>query len=263
MPPAFASGAALYALDQIIRANPPWLGALAMRQALTAAAACARILRLNADAPTLRDTLHLTRAGDDPGPAGRLYRLWRAFAARPPRLARISIAEAASTFGTGEAGAEIIALLEADCDVAAALNWPLALPLTASVILDPALLDPGLLDPALRGAGDTGRQRAGGRRWEERQRAAIGLAAVKAHAEAVTLQRRAAVLTAAVGQLRTRASERGLALILADDAAAPWRMAEPGGLGSDRAARRFCERLHQAGALRLLTDRPTFRLYGL
>jgi Protein of unknown function (DUF1403) len=35
------------------------------------------------------------------------------------------------------------------------------------------------------------------------------------------------------------------------------------GLGSDRAARRFCESLHGLGALRLLTDRPTFRLYGL
>ena len=253
VPPAFADGAALFALDQIIRANPPWLGALRLRQALKAAAACARILRLNADEAALRDTEYLTRPGDDPGPVGRLYRLWRAFAARPVRLAIETIDAAAKEAGPEDAGREIIALMLSDLDLAAALGWPIPVPLTATVIFD----------PALRGTGGAPRQRAGGTEWPKARQAVLGLAAVKAHAEAVTLQRRAAVLIAAAGRLRTRAAELGLTIILADDAVAPWRMAGQGGFGSDRAARRFCERLRETGALRLLTDRPTFRLYGL
>ena len=253
VPSAFASGGALYALDQIIRADPPWLGALRLRQALKAAAACARILRLNADEAALRDAEYLTRPGDDPGPAGRMHRLWRSFAIRPIRTTGEIIDAVAEEAGTGEAGHEVAALMRADLDLAAALGWPIPVPLTATVIFD----------PALRGTGGAPRQRARGTEWTKRRQAVIGLAAVKAHAEAVTLQRRAAVLIAAAGRLRTRAAELGLTIILADDAVAPWRMAGRGGFGSDRAARRFCETLHEVGALRLLTDRPTFRLYGL
>ena len=87
-----------------------------------------------------------------------------------------------------------------------------------------------------------------------------------AHAQAVALSRKAHALTRAASTLRTRDGGRGVGLILADDSVAPWRMAgkdDNGGLGSDRAARRFCESLHGLGALRLMTDRPTFRLYGL
>jgi hypothetical protein len=47
-----------------------------MHQAL-AAAETARLLRLREDEPALRDAHHLTRPGDDPGPAGRLHRSWR------------------------------------------------------------------------------------------------------------------------------------------------------------------------------------------
>src|SRR5215207_2508907 len=82
---AFAAGAALLALDQIVRAEPPWLGALRQRQALAAAAASSRLMRLPADEAALRDAHHLTRAGDDPGPSGRLHRAWRGLAARPAR----------------------------------------------------------------------------------------------------------------------------------------------------------------------------------
>jgi hypothetical protein len=48
--------------------------------------------------------------------------------------------------------------------------------------------------------------------------------------------------------------------LLADDAIAASGL---GGLGSERAARRFLERLVALGALRELTGRPAFRLYGL
>ncbi len=83
---AFAAGAALLALDQIVRADPPWLGGLRMRQALAAAAGSARLLRLREDEPALRDAHHLTRPGDDPGPAGRLHRNWRGLTMGRTRL---------------------------------------------------------------------------------------------------------------------------------------------------------------------------------
>src|SRR4051794_41728609 len=103
---AFAAGAALLALDQIVRAEPPWLGALRQRQALAAAAVSSRLMRLPADEAALRDAHHLTRAGDDPGPSGRLHRAWRGLAARPARAE--AAAGLAQALGLGSsAGAEL------------------------------------------------------------------------------------------------------------------------------------------------------------
>jgi hypothetical protein len=128
-------------------------------------------------------------------------------------------------------------------------------------------------DPVWREGRERRPFRASGEGWEARRMAVIGLAASPAHALAVDLARRAAIMTRASAKLRTRDGGGGLALILADDCVAPWRMAKGSGdhkggqrkegLGSDRAARRFCESLDAIGALRLLTDRPAFRLYRL
>src|SRR3954469_25039991 len=57
---AFAAGAALLALDQIVRAEPPWLGALRQRQALAAATVSSRLMRLPADEAALGDAHHPT-----------------------------------------------------------------------------------------------------------------------------------------------------------------------------------------------------------
>jgi hypothetical protein len=51
-----------------------------------------------------------------------------------------------------------------------------------------------------------------------------------------------------------------LALFLSRDAVAPTALTS---LRSDRAARRFCDRLVALGAVRELTGRDTFRLYGI
>jgi hypothetical protein len=255
------AGVALFALDQIIRADPPWLGALRMRLALEAAVASARLLRLSADEAALRDAEQLTRSGDDPGPAGRVHRIWRSFAARPARLAGETAEARAAEIGAGAGAEEVIALLQADSDLATALGWHRPLPLVATVIAD----------PLWREGRERRAFRVGGEGWVARRMAVLGLAAARAHGLAVELARRADVVTLAAGTLRTRDGGGGLTLILGDDCVAPWRMTAPGrgkgdarqGLGSDRAARRFCESLHAMGALRLLTDRPTFRFYGL
>ena len=79
------------------------------------------------------------------------------------------------------------------------------------------------------------------------------------------LERRAARLIAAAAALRVKGADRGVAAMLADDVVAAADLARPGAaaLGSDRAARRFLERLVELGALRETTGRPSFRLYGL
>ena len=249
----FAAGAAVFALDQILRADPPWLGCWRMRLALRAAVAAARLLRLDADEAGLRDALHLTRPGDDPGPAGRIHDLLRRWASRPLRLAMETEAELAAETGGGQGASELAALLAADRALAERLGWGQPLPLHLAVI-HRADLRSGL---------DCRRPRADGAEWETARHAALLKGAVAAHAEAATLARKAETLATAAASLRTRDEGRGLALVLADESVAPWRMAGRDGLGSDRAARRFCESLHARGALRLLTDRPTFRLYGL
>jgi Protein of unknown function (DUF1403) len=253
VPAALAEGAALFALDQIMRTDAAWLGVLRMRLAIRAGVVTRKLMRLNADEADLRDAVHLTRAGDDPGPAGRLHQLWRLFASRPTRLATQTIDTLGAAVGSGDAGREVVALMQADYDLAVALGWPVPMPLAAAVILD----------SALRRNDDGKRSRAGNAGWPEHRQAVFGLAAVQAHAEAIVLQRRSAVLAAAVDRLRTREAVHGVAMILADDSVAPWHMVGPRGMGSDRAARRFCETLAGQGALRLLTDRPSFRLYGL
>lgn len=78
--------------------------------------------------------------------------------------------------------------------------------------------------------------------------------------EAADLARRAARLKEVAPKLRARGAEEAVALFLSRDAVAPTALAS---LRSDRAARRFCDRLLELGAVRELTGRDTFRLYGI
>jgi hypothetical protein len=280
---AFRAGAAFLALDQILRADPPWLGSFRMRQALLAAAASVRLLRYRDDARTLRDAEHLTRAGDDPGPAGRVHRAWRWLAARPARFEAATIERLCAGLGVptqatpvltlGEiegtpvaaaaraaahvvqasaslapAEAETLALMVADLVLALGFKWAVPVPLLAAAIAH----------PSFRRAGR--RPAPGDSDWEARCYPAYALAAAEAHARAIELMRRADRLGSITAQVRTRNREQGLALLLADDVVAPASLC---GLGSDRAARRFCERLAELGGIRELTGRATFRLYGL
>jgi hypothetical protein len=260
----FAAGAAAHALDAVVRAAPLWLGCWRMRLTLKAAVSAARLLRIEADEPSLRDALHLTRPGDDPGPAGRLHAALRRWADRPLRLAEETEAAMLAEAGEGRGAAEFAALLAADRGLGERLGWALPLPLHLATIHD----------PALRRGREGGRPRADEPGWEQARHAVLLAGAIAAYAEAVSLERRAEALTTCFAHLRSRdGGEAALRQVLSDDSVAPWRMAGAGeegergaakrGLGSDRAARRFCEGLHATGTLRLLTDRPTFRLYGL
>src|SRR5277367_494322 len=96
---AFLAGAALARLDQIVRENPRWAGVWRQRLALQAAAASVRRAGRSEDEPALRDALHLTRSGADPGPAGRRLLAWRALAAGSVGQWRSAIAVAAEALG--------------------------------------------------------------------------------------------------------------------------------------------------------------------
>ncbi|MBB4200171.1 hypothetical protein GGD83_003998 [Rhodoblastus sphagnicola] len=272
----FAAGAVLLALDRMVRAEPGWLGALRARQALQAAATSVRSLRHREDEAALRDAHHLTRPGDDPGPAGKIYRVWRDFSARPTRLAGPCLAAfaealgvrapmavfdgltrasknpdpvaaaieaadacvAALEAGAGEGG--VLAAMAADLVLARRLGWPRPL----SVI----------------GAAGVGRRGTVAERYAKILREALAC-----HGRAMELERRAARLIAAAATVRVKGAERGVAALLADDVVSAGDLCRAGSaaLGSDRAARRFLERLVELGALREMTQRPSFRLYGL
>jgi hypothetical protein len=79
-----------------------------------------------------------------------------------------------------------------------------------------------------------------------------------------TLARAAARLRAAVPRLRAKGAVRAVEMFLSQDALSPVALsrAMPESL-SERAARRLCERLVALSALRELTGRDTFRLYGV
>ncbi|WP_258094239.1 DUF1403 family protein [Salipiger pentaromativorans] len=82
------------------------------------------------------------------------------------------------------------------------------------------------------------------------------------------LARHAEALRAIAPKLRAKGSDAAVDLFLTEDTVAPASMLSPCIRGTiipmtDRAARRFCDRLVEMGVARELTGRPTFRLYGI
>ena len=266
---------------------------LCQRLALKAAASCARLARLREEESALRDAEHLAPAGARPSPAGRLHRLFRLFGGRPPRLDAETLALAADLLelrtaaptlqgladalreiatnagsllaaaaGAGRAAmvvlseaapveAEILSLWLADLMLAQKLGWERPIPLLATVIAQ----------PALRGR-DGRRPRPTDPDWADAVAAAYALAAPEAHGMAADLSRRAARLLAVAPKLRAKGADRVVALLLADDCVSPARAAKVARV-SDRAARRLFDRLIAQNAVRELSGRPSFRLYGL
>jgi Protein of unknown function (DUF1403) len=284
--PLFAAGAGLALLDAVPRRDPPAAGALRQRLALISAGACAKMLRLNADQGALRD---LRFAVGDAGPAARLLQLWRDLAGRPPSLDPSRLAAAAARLdlavdpnglasslkgcaGEGDpvsaaakvaalvfsafpdapaAEAETLALWAFDLVLAVRLRWARPLPLIATKILDPALKSHG-------GA----RLRPGDPAWASTAARAITLAAAAALDLAADLSRRSEMLLAVAPKLRAKPAQRIVDLLLSQDCVAPAEAARHAPM-TDRAARRLFDRLLALGAVREVSGRPAFRLYGL
>lgn len=267
---AFRSGAALAHLELATANSPVPLALWRDRLALLAAENCLGIAGRREGAGAIRDALHLARPGDDPGPAGRVLRQWSRAVARPVTLAGLmralegvtaerigqSLDAGGSTPVDRAAGViaavltenprdEIAALILADAILAKGLGWSHLVP----------LLSLGLKARDLRLRGDDLRLAC---------HRAVGAGVGQALPLAGILARGAARLQAVLPVLRAKGAAPAVALFLGRDALAPQALARelPGSL-SERAARRLCERLVALGALRELTGRDAFRLYGV
>lgn len=261
---AFLSGAALNHLHLVLsRVDLPH-ALLRDRLALRAAAACVAFSGRPEREAELRDAVHLLRPGDLPGPAGAVCQSWQRAAERQvsigtlhralPQLdpARIAVwldagqggpvARAAAVLEAVLVDApreEVAALVLADAALAQALGWDRVVPLLA----------PGLKRADLRKQGDDLRLAC------HRALVSSGAEAVR---QAADLARRAAHLKAVAPKLRAKGAGAAVEIFLTQDAVAPSALPLP-----DRAARRLCDRLVDLGAVRELTGRDTFRLYGL
>jgi Protein of unknown function (DUF1403) len=286
--PLFAAGASLALLDAYLRRDPPSTGVLRSRLALKSAAASAKILRLSTDEAALRDLRFAV--GDALGPAANRLSLWRDLAGRPPSLdlGRMRAAAAAldlplasptslaesprehsragdpvsaaakaaavvSAFPDAPAAeTEILAHWVFDMVIAIRLRWPRSLPLIATKILD----------PALRPRDGSPRPRPGDPAWPKVAAGGIALAAASALDLAADLARRSKTLVAVTPKLRSKPAAKIVELLLSQDCVSPAEAARQAPM-TDRAARRLFDRLLALGAVRELSGRPSFRLYGL
>ncbi|MCG3269569.1 DUF1403 family protein [Yoonia sp. I 8.24] len=282
---AFRSGAALTVLDQLISDESYGvpLKLLANRLALSAATATSKLEGRMAREADIRDAYHLTPSGEARGPDGDLLAFWRAAV----RLRIGGTGEIADLVGADVAGevvvwldaglewtrthgpvaasvailravlaaddqAERIACLLSDVVLARALNWKAVLPVSAQRLTKAALRE---LTAEGQGA-----------------ELAMQMRILESIEEAIRLARdlsyRAEALCTVAPKLRAKGSGAAVALFLSEDAVAPSTMLSPMIQGTslpmtDRAARRFCDRLVELGVARELTGRPTFRLYGI
>lgn len=267
---AFRSGATIAHLHLVAATSAVPAALWRDRLAVQAAELCLRLAGRRDGPATMRDALHLARPGDDPGPAGRVLRQWSRAVARPISVAGLARAlegvspaqialclDATGATPIDRAAQVIEAVLHddprAETPALILAEAVLAQSLGATHVLP--LLSLGLTPRDLRLRGDD-------------LRLACHRSAVRGVGQALplagTLARGAARLHATVPQLRAKGAARAVEMFLSQDAFAPRALAEamPDCL-SDRAARRLCDRLVELGALRELTGRDTFRLYGV
>ncbi|WP_287235982.1 DUF1403 family protein [Mesorhizobium sp.] len=290
---AIASGAALGALDAVVRRQERWAGAWRQRLALAAAATTAKQGGRVEDEAALRDAVLLTRPGDEVGPAGSLLLAWRRLAARPAEhlLTQAGIAVVLYEFGLARndeaasdladdlrqlsGGERVVEMLTgafasaerhgfgrnlgswlADAMLAQRLGWPHAVPLSGA-------------QPASGGSAPRARQQTIGmaeRRLEASTQkvqcllVAQARAALRAIDLSAELGRRAERLLAVAPKLRARGSDAVVERLLCDDAVVA---SEKVAGMSDRGLRRLFDRLVDLDAVRELTGRPIFRIYGL
>jgi len=280
------AGSALTALDTLVRSNPPWLGAWRQRLALKAAAATVTLLRRTEDESVLRDGWALRRPGEALGPAGAVHAAWHRLASRTVSLSLDELQTSAGHLGVPwpDTAGDLVAALAAErrsgapapaiaARIGAAvmaetahaepLAWWLAdLALSARLGWSPAvpLLAGQMHARALRVGPSGQRGRPGGEGFER----VVCLAAAQGAAEACRLAgemaQRAERLAAVQPKLRTKGAGEVVALLLSEDAV-PGTYASP--TLTRWASRRLFERLEQLGAVRELTGRTSFRLYGL
>jgi hypothetical protein len=280
----------------VVRRDEQWAGAWRQRLALAAAALTAKQAGRVEDSLALRDAVLLTRPGDDVGPAGRLLLAWQRAAAQPAEqlLTEKNLAAVLEEFGyasdneavtdlAGELGqlgggagtvgmlTGAVAIAErhglgralgawlADALLAQRLGWAHAVPLlgTEAVLGTSARQRRSAASSAATGI-EIDPERA------KNLLAAQARAVLRAIDRFTELERRADRLLAIAPKLRAKGADAIIDRLLNEDAL----MASRGHKKmdekmSDRGLRRLFDRLQKLGAVRELSGRPTFRIYGL
>jgi len=284
---AYAAGAALNSLDNLVRLDFSWAGVWRQRLALQCAAAAVNLTGRREDESALRDSHFLRGVGDDPGPSGHLLMAWRRLASRTTgcdaemvrpvaeqhfglqwdediaevianaedmvlsaRPAPVLAAEIAAAVYRARPDAELLGFWLADMLLAQKVRWPIPVPLLMGQVAS----------PVFKSGENRKRIRPGGDGWGRAVFLAYATAAAEACELGADLAQGAAKLTAVTPKLRAKGSGDVIKLLLSDDAV-------PGSWSSSklsaRGARRLFDRLGELGAVRELSGRPTFRLYGL
>lgn len=287
---ALAAGAAIGALDTVVRRQERWAGAWRQRLALSAAAVTAQRAGRVEEENALRDAVLLTKPGDDVGPAGRMFLAWRRLATRPTddQLTRKNLGAVLEEFGhalgdealsdlAGELGrlaaggmvemvtgaftaaeqyrfGHAVGAWLADALVAQRLGWPRAVPLFGAEVNAASFGRPPRSGPAIAATVEDRRSQV------KTLLAAQARAALRAVDLFAELGRRADRLLAVAPKLRAKAADAVVEKLLSDDAVVA---SEKIAGMSDRGLRRLFDRLVELGAVRELSGRPTFRIYGL